>query len=57
MAPTDDMRAQGYRGTSRCRLYGITPEDFRGFDWVDGVRAHTILIDALGNERPLGSGK
>jgi RimJ/RimL family protein N-acetyltransferase len=54
IAPTDEMRRQGYRGTPRQRMYGITPDDFRRLDWVDAVRAHTVLIDALGAEQPLG---
>jgi RimJ/RimL family protein N-acetyltransferase len=52
--PTDEMLRQGYCGTARARMYAMTPDDFRGFDWAPVVRRRTVLVDALGRERPLG---
>lgn len=43
-----ELRAGGYLGTGRHRLYGITPEEFAGFGWVDEVRAAVTVYDAFG---------
>jgi RimJ/RimL family protein N-acetyltransferase len=51
--PGELARQQGYQGTSRERLYSITPDDLPRLSWVDDVRAHTVLVDALGTEQPM----
>ncbi len=47
-AVTPELRAGGYLGTAKHRLYGITPEDFARFGWVGEVRAAMTYVDALG---------
>lgn len=51
--PGERARGQGYRGTRRELLYAILPEDLARLPWVDEVRAHTTLVDAMGGEQAL----
>jgi ribosomal-protein-serine acetyltransferase len=52
-APPEEARRQGYRGTSRDRMYSVVAEDLASLEWIHDVRAHTTLVDALGHEQPL----
>jgi RimJ/RimL family protein N-acetyltransferase len=45
-----ELHARGYRGTSRHRLYALTPEDYRQLGWVPAVRSSVVLEDAIGGE-------
>ncbi len=47
-AVTPEVRAGGYLGTGRHRLYGITPEEFSALGWVGEVRAAVTYFDAFG---------
>lgn len=51
--PGERARGQGYRATRRELLYAILPEDLARLPWVDAVRAHTTLVDAMGGEQAL----
>jgi RimJ/RimL family protein N-acetyltransferase len=51
-AASDEMRASGYRGTGRHRLYALIPEDLPSLEWVTEVRAASTLYDALGGAAP-----
>jgi RimJ/RimL family protein N-acetyltransferase len=44
----DSLRAGGYLGTGRQRLYALTPDDLDRLPWVPSVRAAMTLVDALG---------
>jgi ribosomal-protein-serine acetyltransferase len=46
-AVPDELRATGYRGTARHRLYALLPEDLPRLDWIASVRAGTTIHDAL----------
>lgn len=49
-----DLRAGGFLGTGRHRLYALTPGDLAALDWVADVREHVTLYDALGGAQRLG---
>jgi RimJ/RimL family protein N-acetyltransferase len=46
------LRADGYRGTARHRLYAIVPSDLAALAWLGPVRAAMTIEDALGMVRP-----
>jgi RimJ/RimL family protein N-acetyltransferase len=46
-AVPDDLKAGGYRGTRRHRLYALLPQDLPRLDWIAGVRAAMTIDDAL----------
>lgn len=43
-----EVRAGGYLGTGRHRLYALTPDDLGELPWLRAVRAATRYHDALG---------
>src|SRR5688572_18616349 len=45
---SEEMRAGGFRGTGRQRVYAITQDDLQQLDWLPSIRRNLILIDALG---------
>lgn len=49
-----EVRAGGYRGSGRHRLYGLVPDDLPGLAWLPAVRAATRLVDVFGGAHPLG---
>ena len=51
-AVPDELRARGYRGTGRHRLYALLPEDLARLDWLAGVRAGMTIDDALAAPSP-----
>jgi RimJ/RimL family protein N-acetyltransferase len=52
---TDAMRRDGYRGTRRHRLYGLTSEDVAAggdaLGWLPAIRGGMTVVDELGQER------
>lgn len=43
-----EVRAGGYAGTGRHRLYALTRGDLAGLGWLDQIRAHLTVYNALG---------
>lgn len=46
-----EVRAGGYRGSARQRLYAITPDELSALEWLESTRAALVFEDALGTER------
>lgn len=51
-AVPEAVRAGGYLGTGRNRLYALTSDDLPHRDWLPAVREHLTLYDALGGAHP-----
>jgi len=49
-AVSSELRARGYRGSAKHRLYALTPEDYRELDWVPAIRSSIVLEDAIGGK-------
>jgi RimJ/RimL family protein N-acetyltransferase len=47
---SDELKAAGYRGTARQRLYSLVPSDLPGLSWPDAIRRGLVVHDAL--DRP-----
>jgi RimJ/RimL family protein N-acetyltransferase len=50
-APSQQMRDQGYIGTTNVVMYALVREDLASLDWLEATREGMTLIDALGKER------
>jgi RimJ/RimL family protein N-acetyltransferase len=44
----EQLRADGFRGTNRQRLYAIVQSDLARLEWLEPVRAQMAVEDALG---------